>query len=436
MKHWTGIAISLLAAATAVPASAQLTQPAAGAVVFGDSGDTAWVLAASALVALIALPGLLLYVAGRVQRRNAASVGVQTMAVVALASLVWVVIGYSLAFAPGDVLIGGTDNIMLNALGTVRDGTTIPETAFAVFELCLALLAPALIVGAVVERVRFGWLLAWTGLWSLLVYAPVAHWLWGDGWLAELGSVDFGGGIVVLETAGVSALVVAMLLGRRAAFADATPPHAPLLSLAGAAILWVGWFGLVGGAAFSASDDAAAAILAMHVAASAGALAGVVIERLRHGKASAAGIAGGAIAGLAAITPAAGLVGIGAAIIIGGAGATAAFAATRLIRDRFAVDDTLSVFATLGVAAIVGALLLAPFMAPALGGTGYADGVSMLAQIGLQAAAVAVVGLWAGGVSLILALGLALVLPMRVSAEQEAAGLDHASHGEAPTTES
>lgn len=436
MKWMSTGAIGLAAMATATPALAQLAQaapPVDTTVIFGDSGDTAWVLASSALVLLMTLPGLALFYGGLVRTRNALSVPVQCLAIAAITSLIWIVLGYSLAFSDGTGLnlVGGLDNWMLNGMGTVREGTTIPETAFALFQMTFAIITPALIVGALVERVRFSWLMLWTALWSLLVYAPVAHWVWGNGWLAELGALDFAGGIVVHTTAGVSAIVVALLVGKRRGFPK-TPmmPHAPVLTLAGAGLLWVGWFGFNGGSALGASDDAASAILATHVAASAAAITWMLLERFLLGKPTAIGLATGAVAGLATITPAAGFVGVGAALIIGVLGAAAGYFAIRLLRVRLQIDDSLDVFAVHGVGGILGSLLLAVFLGTAVGGTGYADGVGLVGQLGVQALAVVVVAIWSAIVSLVLALGLALVLPMRVTDEQEHEGLDIASHGE------
>jgi Amt family ammonium transporter len=297
--------------------------------------------------------------------------------------------------------------------------------------MTFAIITPALIVGALVERVRFGWLMAFSALWILVVYVPVAHWLWGGGWLAALGALDFAGGIVVHTTAGVSALVAAIMLGKRTGWpTHLMLPHSPALTLAGAGMLWVGWFGFNGGSALGASDDAASAILATHVAASAAALVWIIAERIKVGKATTIGIATGAIAGLATVTPAAGYIGVGAALIIGVIGSVACFFAVQLVRHRLRIDDSLDVFAVHGVGGIVGSLLTAVFLSFELGGTGYPEGVTMGSQLIAQAIAVGVVALWSAVATLIIGFAVSLILPMRVNADAEREGLDIASHGE------
>ena len=398
-----------------------------------DSGDTAWVLVSAALVMIMALPGLGLFYGGLVRTRNLLSVLVQGGAIVAAVSLAWIVIGYTLAFgAIGSGWIGGGNAWMLIALGEVRDGTTIPESAFALYQLTFAAITPALMIGAWAERARFGWALGFCTLWSVVVYAPVAHWLWGGGWLAaKLGALDFAGGIVVHTTAGVSALVIAVLLGKRSGFPQKLMlPHAPGLTLVGAGLLWAGWFGFNGGSALVAGDGAASAILATHAAASAAALAWLAIERLTVGKPTAIGFATGAVAGLATITPAAGYVSPGAAMIFGLVASGVCYPMIQLVKRRLAFDDSLDVFAVHGVGGMIGALLLAVFLSPALGGTGYAAGMSMASQLVAQAVAVGAVALWAAVASAVLALAVSLFLPMRVSEDAERDGLDFASHGE------
>ncbi len=422
--------LALMLCAGPVAASAQVPAAAELFEVVPDSGDTAWVLASSALVLLMTLPGLALFYGGLVRAQNFLSVLVHCMAITALVSLFWAVIGYSLTFGDGPMLVGAGLNFMLKDLGVVREGTTVPESAFALFQMTFAVITPALIVGAVVERVRFGWLMLFVLFWSLLVYVPVARAIWGGGWLAQMNVTDFAGGLVVHTTAGVSALVLAVMLGRRSGFPRPMLPHAPALTLAGAGLLWVGWFGFNGGSALGASDDAASAILNTHLAASAAALAWALVERVRLGKTTAVGIATGAIAGLATITPAALYVAPSWAMMMGLAGGLVCFFAVGLVKRRFAIDDSLDVFAVHGVGGILGSLLVAVFMAESFAGGGLPDGMTMASQLGVQALAVAVVALWSALGTVIVGYGLAMALPMRISAEGEREGLDRVSHGE------
>ena len=421
-KFAAGLALAVCPTAL----SAQATTLAAG-----DTGDTAWILTSSALVLLMALPGLALFYGGLVRAKNFLSVTIQVGAVAAVASLLWIVVGYTLAF--GDVTGGWFGNgraWMLNDLGNVRDGLEIPESTFVLFQMTFALITPALMVGAWVDRARFSWVLAFCALWGLVVYAPVAHWLWGGGWLAQTGALDFAGGIVVHTTAGVSALVIALLLGKRQGFpSSALLPHAPGLTMLGAVLLWVGWFGFNGGSALAATDDASAAIINTHVAASAAALSWILVERITFGKPTTVGFATGAIAGLATITPAAGFVGPGFAMLLGVAGALVCYWAIQQVKMKAHVDDSLDVFAVHGVGGMLGSVLLAVGMSPALGGTGY-DGTTMAAMLGVQALAVGAVALFSAIATALIALGVGLVLPMRASEEDEVQGLDITSHGE------
>jgi Amt family ammonium transporter len=409
-------------ALVAVPASAQTLVP--------DSGDTAWLLCAAALALFTTLPGLALFYGGQVRSRNLLSVGVQCFAVAAVASLLWGLAGYSVAFAPGTAWIGGALNIGLTNLALLREGMTVPESAYVLFQMMFAVLAPALMIGAFVERVRFGWLVGFVALWSLLVYAPVTHWIWGGGWLAQLGTLDFTGGIVVQVTAGVSALVIALLIGKRAGFPKTqAAPHAPALTLVGAGMLWVGWFGMVGGSALGAGDSAASAILNSHFAACTGALAWLGAERVAFGKSTPTGIATGAIAGLTTITAGAGMVGPLGAMLIGLVGAVLCFGALSLLRRTWHLDDSLGVFAVHGVGGVTGALLLAPFATTRLGGVGYDEGMSAVTQLVAQGVGVAAVALWAAVATLAISLIVAVFIPMRVPADAEMEGLDMASHG-------
>lgn len=399
----------------------------------GDSGDTAWILVSSALVLLMTLPGLALFYGGLVRAKNFLSVMLQCGAVAGMASLLWIMVGYSLAFGNVDNgWIGAGNAWMLIDLGNVRAGVTIPESTFALFQMTFAAITPALMVGAWVDRARFGWVIGFCALWGLVVYAPVAHWIWGGGWMAtSLGVLDFAGGIVVHTTAGVSALVVALLLGRRNGFPKTLMlPHAPSLTMLGATLLWVGWFGFNGGSALTATDDASTAILNTHAAASSAALLWILIEKFTVGKPTSVGFATGAIAGLATVTPAAGFVSPGAAILLGAVAAPVCYGAIQLIKQRLHIDDSLDVFAVHGIGGMTGSILLGVFLSPALGGTGYAQGVNMGGQILGQLAGVGIVALWSAVATAILALAVSLFFPMRVGEDEEREGLDIASHGE------
>lgn len=425
MFRKSAIALSLLAISAS--ASAQDTLVASG-----DSGDTAWILVCSALVLLMTLPGLGLFYGGLVRAKNFLSVLLQVAAVAGIASVLWVVAGYTLAFGdPTHGWFGDGRAWMLIDLTNVRDGTEIPESTFVLFQMTFAAITPALMVGAWVDRARFSWVIAFCALWGLLVYAPVAHWVWGGGWLAERGVLDFAGGLVVHTTAGASALVVALLLGKRQGFPKgALLPHAPGLTMLGAMLLWVGWFGFNGGSALAATDDASSAILNTHIAAAVAALTWVLIERISFGKPTTVGFATGAIAGLATITPAAVYISPGAAIIFGIMAALVCYGAIQLIKMKLAIDDSLDVFAVHGVGGMLGTLLLAFFLSSDLGGTGYAEGMSMASMFGAQAMAILVIGIFSAIVTAILALGVSMVLPMRVDETDEREGLDISSHGE------
>jgi len=421
----------LLAAQVAAMPAVALAQD--GQIDVADSGDTAWILISAALVLMMTMPGLSLFYGGLVRAKNFLSVLVQVGAIAGIASLLWIVTGYTLAF--GNVTSGwlGAGNAwMLISLGNVRDGLAIPESSFALFQMTFAAITPALMAGAWVDRARFGWVIGFCALWGLVVYAPVAHWVWGGGWLSSgFGTLDFAGGIVVHTTAGVSALLVAMLLGRRQGFPKTLMlPHSPSLTMAGAALLWVGWFGFNGGSALAANDDAASAIINTHAAASAAALVWILMERFTVGKPTSVGFATGAIAGLATVTPAAGFISPGAAIVFGAIAGIICYAAIQLVKQKLQIDDSLDVFAVHGVGGMTGSLLLAVFLSPALGGTGYAEGMSMGSQFVAQIVGVGVTLVWSAVATAILAVMVSVLIPMRVSEDEERDGLDISSHGE------
>ena len=423
-------AICLAAAAMLAPVATQAQEQLIDAA---DSGDTAWILISSALVLLMTMPGLTLFYGGLVRAKNFLSVLVQVGAITAVASLLWIMVGYTIAFGPvTNGWLGGFSATMLGNIGNVREGYAVPESAFALFQMTFAAITPALMVGAWVDRARFGWVVAFAALWGLIVYAPVAHWVWGGGWLsARLGTLDFAGGIVVHTTAGVSALVAALLLGQRKGFPKTLMlPHSPSLTMAGAALLWVGWFGFNGGSALAANDDAASAIINTHMAACAAAMMWLLVERFTVGKPTSVGFATGAIAGLATVTPAAGFISPGAAILFGVIATGICYPMIQLVKKRLKIDDSLDVFAVHGVGGITGSLLLAVFLAPGLGGTGYAEGQTMIGQLAAQGIGVGVVALWSAVATAVIAVTVSLIWPMRVSEDTEREGLDLASHGE------
>ncbi|KHS49190.1 MULTISPECIES: ammonium transporter [Novosphingobium] len=426
------LAMACAAGAILLPALAH-AQGAVSVEDVADTGDTAWILVSSAFVLMMAMPGLTLFYGGLVRAKGFLAVLVQVGAIAAVASVLWVMVGYTLAF--GDVSggwLGAGNAWMLLNLGNVRANTAIPESAFALFQMCFALITPALMVGAWVDRARFGWVVAFSALWSLLVYAPVAHWVWGGGWLASrFGTLDFAGGIVVHTTAGVSALVVAMLLGKRSGFPKTLMlPHSPALTMAGAALLWVGWFGFNGGSALAANDDAASAIINTHLAACVAALVWIGIEKLSVGKATSVGFATGAIAGLATVTPAAGFIAPGSSMLFGVVAAAVCYPMIQLVKQRLEIDDSLDVFAVHGVGGMIGSLLLAVFISPSFGGTGFAEGMTLGRQVVAQVAGVGIVAIWSGIATVVCSLMVSMVIPMRVSEDEEREGLDITSHGE------
>jgi Amt family ammonium transporter len=391
------------------------------------------VLTASALVLMMTIPGLALFYGGLVRAKNFLSVLIQCGAIAAITSLIWIVVGYSLAFSTtGGSVIGNLQNVMFSNMFAMRDGQTIGELVFGLFQMTFAIITPALIVGAWVERARFGWVVAFSALWSLLVYVPVTRWVWGNGFLAEQGVIDFAGGIVVHTTAGVSALVIALMLGKRIGFPKTLMlPHSPALTVAGAGLLWVGWFGFNGGSALAANDDGAAtAIIVTHLAASVAALVWLLLEKMKVGKATAVGFATGAIAGLATITPAAGSVGPLGAIVLGALAGLVCFYAVNIVKGRLQIDDSLDVFAVHGVGGIIGSILLAILAAPLFGGNGYAEGMGMGSQLWAQIKGVGIVGVYSAVVTLIVGYMVSMIFPMRVSEEEERDGLDISSHGE------
>ena len=391
-----------------------------------NSGDTAWILTATALVLFMSLPGLALFYGGLVRAKNYLSVLMKVYAIAALASIVWVVAGYSIAFGTANGWWGGLDNLFLNKLSPDNISGTIPETVFLSFQMTFAVITPALIVGAFVERVKFLPVLIFSALWLLVVYAPVTHWIWGGGWLSNYGGgvVDFAGGLVVHATAGISALVYVFMLGARKGFPnELAVPHRPAIVMIGASMLWVGWFGFNGGSQLAADGGAGMALLVTHISASVATLVWVGIEAFTNKKPTLVGAATGTIAGLATVTPAAGVIGPGGALLIGLAGGLVCYGAVYLIRVKLKIDDSLDVFAVHGVGGILGILILPILSAKALGGTG--DGEFMTQLVGTLA-----VVAWTAIASFLILLVLKLTLGLRVTEEQEFEGLDTSLHGE------
>ncbi len=398
-----------------------------------DAGNTAWLITATALVLFMTLPGLALFYGGLVRAENLLSVLMQCLAIACIASVAWLICAYSLAFNGGGAWIGDLGKTLLH--GVARDAaaanTTIPETVFFMFQMTFAIITPALIVGAFVERMKFSAVVLFMLLWLLLVYVPVAHWVWGGGWLAERGLLDFAGGLVVHLTAGVTALVLAVLIGPRLGFPDdLKPPHAPWMTMAGACMLWVGWFGFNAGSALSAGADAGMAMTVTHISAATATLVWVAIEWTKFGKPSVVGAVTGSIAGLASITPASGYVGPLGALGIGLAGGAICYFMVGVVKRRFKIDDSLDVFAVHGVGGATGIVLTAVFMDAALGGIGFAEGNSMGGQAAIQLTGIVAVLLWSLVISFVIAKVVHAVTGLRVSAETEEQGLDLRLHGE------
>jgi Amt family ammonium transporter len=399
-----------------------------------NAGDTAWLLTATALVLFMTLPGLALFYAGLVRTRNTLSILMQCFAITCLVSIAWLVAGYSLAFGDGGSLQRFIGNVGKSFFSGVSRDTlvgTVPETVFAMFQLTFAIITPALVIGGFAERMRFSAVLWFSLLWLLLVYVPIAHWVWGGGWLAQLGVMDYAGGIVVHVNAGVAALVCALVLGKRRGFPSvAMPPHSLPLTVAGAGMLWVGWFGFNAGSALAANGSAGMAMLATHLGASAGALAWMFAEWNRYGKPSVLGIVTGMVAGLGTITPASGFVGPLGAVVIGAAAGFVCFFATQYLKRRLEIDDSLDVSPVHGVGGVIGTVLTGVFAAVALGGSGFTVQKTMLAQVGVQLLGVVVAGLWCALLTWVILKVISLMVRLRVGEEQETEGLDLALHGE------
>jgi Amt family ammonium transporter len=399
-----------------------------------DSGDTAWILTSTALVLFMTIPGLSLFYAGLVRSKNALSVLMQCFAITCMVSILWLVFGYSLAFSDGggaQAGIGGLGNAFLAGVGRDTLSGSIPESVFVMFQLTFAIITPALVVGGFAERMRFSAMLCFSALWLTLVYLPICHWVWGGGWLGQLGVLDFAGGLVVHITAGVGAIVAAVVLGKRRGFpTTAMPPHNLSLTVAGAGMLWVGWFGFNAGSAVSAGTDAGMAMLVTHISAAAGSLAWMFMEWWRYGKPSVLGIVTGMVAGLGTITPASGFVGPAGALVIGLSAGVICFFATGYIKRSLKIDDSLDVFPVHGVGGILGTTLTGVFVASQLGGAGLPDGTSMGGQVFTQLIGVAATVAWTVIVTFAILKVVDVVVGLRVSEEDETDGLDISQHEE------
>ncbi|MBF0425410.1 MAG: ammonium transporter [Magnetococcales bacterium] len=401
-----------------------------------NAANTAWILTSTALVLFMTLPGLALFYGGLVRSKNVLSLLMQCMGIACLVSLLWFVGVYSVAFGDGGAgqgFWGGLGKLFLAGVGVDTLKGDIPETVFSMFQMTFAIITPALVIGGFAERVKFSAVVWFTILWLVFVYAPLCHWVWGNGWLQAMGVMDFAGGTVVHINAGIASLVAALMLGARKGFPNTLiMPHNMTMTFSGAGMLWVGWFGFNGGSALAANGSAGMAILVTHLAAAAGALAWVTMEWTRHGKPSVLGIVTGMVAGLGTITPASGFVGPVGGVVIGAIAGVVCYFATMTLKQKLKIDDSLDVFPVHGVGGILGTLLTAVFAAPGLGGLGYAGGANagMAKQFMVQAIAVVVTIAWSAGLSYVIFKLLDAMIGVRVTKDQESEGLDLVLHDE------
>ncbi len=419
------------AACAIFPAAAQAAAPTPDTL---NAGDTAWLITATALVLLMTLPGLAAFYSGLVRTKNVLSICMQCFAIACLVSVLWFAGAYGLAFGESGAhewLIGPLEKLGFDGIGRQALHGTTPESAFAMFQLTFAIITPALIVGGFAERMKFSAVLWFCAAWLLLVYVPICHWVWGGGWLAQRGVLDFAGGIVVHVNAGVAALVTALMLRERKGFPHhPMPPHNMPLTVLGAGMLWVGWFGFNGGSALAANGSAAMAILVTHLAAATGALSWMAMEWLRFGKPSLLGIVTGTVAGLGTITPASGFVGPEGAVVIGLCAGIGCFLATQLLKRTLSIDDSLDVSPVHGVGGILGTLLTGVFVDARFGGIGYSSGMTPGSQLLAQATGIVAAAVWCAVLTFVILKALDLTLGLRVTEDQEREGLDLALHGE------
>jgi|TARA_R110000822_G_scaffold187752_18_gene326815 Amt family ammonium transporter len=402
-----------------------------------NGANTAWILTSTALVLFMTIPGLSLFYGGLVRAKNVLSILMQCFAITCIASLIWFICGYSLAFTDGGIAnswIGGLDNFMFANMTEDTLSGDIPESVFSMFQMTFAIITPALIIGAFAERIKFSAVLIFSSIWLLAVYVPVTHWVWGGGWLQEMGLLDFAGGTVVHITAGTAALVAAVMIGNRKGFQQqAMMPHNMTMTVTGAGMLWVGWFGFNAGSALAANGDAGMAMLVTHISAATGSLAWMMMEWVKHGKPSVLGIVTGMVAGLGTITPASGFVGPGGALVIGFTAGVVCYFATQFIKQKLKIDDSLDVFPVHGVGGILGTLLVGIFASSELGvfsGQGFAEGMAMLSQLKVQATGVVSVLVYTAVITYIVLKLVDLMVGLRVDAEQETYGLDLSQHDE------
>jgi ammonium transporter, Amt family len=396
-----------------------------------NSGDTAWMLTSTVLVLFMTIPGLALFYAGMVRSKNVLSVMMQCFAITALVTILWVIAGYSIAFTEGTDYYGGLSKLFLAGVTGDSLSGTIPETVFMTFQMTFAIITPALIVGAFAERMKFSAMLWFMGLWLLVVYAPICHWVWGGGWLGNMGVLDFAGGTVVHINAGVAGLMAALVLGKRKGYpATMMPPHNLGYTVIGASMLWVGWFGFNAGSELAADGTAGMAMAVTQIATATAALAWMFAEWMTHGKPSVLGIASGAVAGLVAITPASGTAGPMGAIAIGAAAGVGCFLGATKLKKLVGYDDSLDAFGVHAIGGIIGALLTGVFADASLGGVGLAEGMTIGAQLGKQFIGVGATLVYTAIASLVLLKIVDVIIGLRVTEEQETEGLDIALHDE------
>ena len=411
-----------------------LLLPAIALADSADTGDTAWILTSTALVLFMTLPGLALFYGGLVRAKNVLSVLMQCFSIACVVSILWVVYGYSLSFSDGGSMngwIGGLDNAFLAEVTRESLSGSLPESVFVMFQMTFAIITPALIIGGFAERMKFSAMMLFSIIWVTLVYFPVCHWVWGGGWLAEQGLLDFAGGTVVHITAGVAAIVTALVVGNRKGF-PGTPmmPHNMTMSVTGAGMLWVGWFGFNGGSAVAANGDAGMAMLVTHISAACGAMTWSLMEWFKYGKPSALGIITGMVAGLGTITPASGFVGPMGALIIGVCAGIVCFFATGFIKQTLKIDDSLDVFPVHGVGGMLGTLLAGIFVVTGLGGAGLAEGMTMGSQVGVQLTGILATIIWTVVITYLSLKLVDMMVGLRVSDEEETEGLDINQHDE------
>jgi Amt family ammonium transporter len=401
-----------------------------------NGANTSWILTSTALVLLMTLPGLALFYGGLVRKKNVLSVLMQCFAIASISSILWLLVGYSLAFGEGNAFIGDFSKVMMHGIAKDVLSGDIPESLFMLFQMTFAIITPALIIGGFAERMKFSAVLLFSAFWLLAVYVPITHWVWGGGWLAQMGIFDFAGGIVVHITAGTAALVAAIVIGPRRGFPKTPmPPHNLTMTITGAGMLWVGWFGFNGGSALAATGDASMAMLVTHISAAAGTLTWAAIEWKKFGKASVLGAVTGMVAGLGTITPASGFVGPGGALVIGISAGAVCFYATVYIKQKLKIDDSLDVFPVHGVGGILGTLLVGVFSATSLGvfsGFGFADGIETMGeQVGVQLIGVLSTLAYTAIVTYVILKIVGLMTSgLRVDEEQEINGLDQMEHEE------